>query len=110
MLTLTDEDALHISSELRSRRSTARKRNLKASKPGKVYPKITNTNTSETDADTQRAALQQTLQVLELLPYNSAYAKHRRATVQKALDLLKALRNADQDLELEELLQHLDIK
>lgn len=92
MLTLTDEDALHISSELRSRRSTARKRNLKPSKPLKAYPRITNADTTGTDAETQRTALQQTLQVLELLPSNSAYAKHRRATVQKALDLLKAER------------------
>lgn len=92
MLPLTDEDALHISSELRSRRSAARKRNLKTSKPLKAYPKITHSCTTGTDAEVQRTALQQTLQVLELLPSNSAYAKHRRATVQKALDLLDAER------------------
>ena len=92
MLPLTDEDALHISSELRSRRSAARKRNLKATKPLKAYPKITNCGTTDTDAKAQRTALQQTLQVLELLPSNSTYAKHRRATVQKALDLLDAER------------------
>ena len=92
MLPLTDEDALRISSELRCRRSTARKRNLKASKTLKAYPKITTDCTTSTDAEVQRTALQQTLQVLELLPSNSAYAKHRRATVQKALDLLNAER------------------
>ena len=91
-MTLTDEDALHISNELRSRRSTTRKRNLKVSKPLRAYPKITNADTTSTDAQVQRTALQQTLQVLELLPPNSAYAKHRRATVQKALDLLNAER------------------
>lgn len=95
MLPLTDEDALHISSELRSRRSTARKRNLKPSKPLKIYPNVSNYCTASTDAEVQRTALQQTLQVLELLPSNSAYAKHRRATVQKALDLLNAERYQD---------------
>lgn len=92
MLPLTDEDALHISSELRSRRSTARKRNLKPSKPLKAYPNVSSYCTASTDAEVKRTALQQTLQVLELLPSNSAYAKHRRATVQKALDLLNAER------------------
>ena len=93
MLPLSDEDALHISTELRSRRSAARKRNLKASKPLKAYPKITNCGTTvNTDVKARRTALQQTLQVLELLPSNSTYAKHRKATVQTALDLLDAER------------------
>ena len=95
MLPLTDEDALHISSELRTRRSAARKRNLKPSKPLKAYPNVSKYCTASTDAEVQRTALQQTLQVLDLLPPNSAYAKHRRATVQKALDLLNAERYKD---------------
>ena len=100
MVPFTDEDALHISSELRNRRSAARKRNLKASKPLKSYPKITNCDTSTyTDAKAQRTALQQTLQAFDLLPSNSAYAKHRRATVQKALDLLDAERYQDGPLQ-----------
>ena len=92
MSTLTDQDALHIATELRSRRSTARKRNLKASKPLKAYPKPINADTTSQDSEVKRIALQQTLQVLDLLPANSTYAKHRRATVQKALDLLDAER------------------
>ena len=92
MSALTDQDALHIASELRSRRSTARKRNLKASKPLKVHPKPINADTTSQDAEVKRTALQQTLQVLDLLPANSTYAKHRRAIVQKALDLLDAER------------------
>jgi hypothetical protein len=89
---LTDKDAQHIASELRSRRSAAGKRNLKASKPLKVLPRTTTADTTSEDTDVKRAALKQTLQVLELLPANSAYAKHRRAIIQKALDLLDAER------------------
>jgi hypothetical protein len=132
---LTDKDAQHIASELRSRRSAAGKRNLKASKPLKVLPRTTTADTTSEDTDVKRAALKQTLQVLELLPANSAYAKHRRAIIQKALDLLDAercfwrrlllrsdslwtvskynrlvvFRSATQDSELEELLKRLDI-
>ena len=89
---LTDKDAQHIASELRSRRSGAGKRNLKASKPLQVLPRTTKAETTNEDTDVKRAALKQTLQVLDLLPANSAYAKHRRATIQKALDLLDAER------------------
>ncbi len=89
---LTDKDAQHIASELRARRSAAGKRNLKASKPLKVLPRTTNADTTNEDTDVKRAALKQTLQVLELLPANSAYAKHRRAIIQKGLDLLDAER------------------
>jgi len=89
---LTDQDAQHIASELRSRRSKARKRNLKASTPLKVLPKATNAETTSQDPDVKRTALNQTLQVLDLLPANSTYAKHRRAIVKKALDLLDAER------------------
>lgn len=89
---LSDTDAQHIASELRTRRSAARKRNLKASKPLKVLPKVKDVDTINENADVKRAALNQTLQVLDLLPANSTYAKHRRATVQKALELLDAAR------------------
>ena len=89
---LSDTDAQHIASELRTRRSAARKRNLKASKPLKVLPKVKDVDTTNENADVERAALNQTLQVLDLLPPNSTYAKHRRATVQKALELLDAER------------------
>ena len=89
---LTDKDAQHIASELRSRRSAAGKRNLKASKPLRVLPRTTNSDITNEDTDVKRAALKQTLQVLDLLPANSAYAKHRRAIIQTALDLLDAER------------------
>jgi len=58
----------------------------------KVLPRTTTADTTSEDTDVKRAALKQTLQVLELLPANSAYAKHRRAIIQKALDLLDAER------------------
>lgn len=83
---------------------------MKASKPLKVLPKVKDVYTTNENADVKRAALNQTLQVLDLLPANSTYAKHRRATVQKALELLDAERSAVQDSELEELLTRLDIK
>ena len=89
---LTYNNTKHIASELRTRRSAARKRNLKASKPLKVLPKVQDVDTTNENADVKRAALNQTLQVLDLLPANSTYAKHRRATVQKALELLDAER------------------
>ena len=65
---------------------------MKANKPLKVLPRTTNADTTNQDTDVKRAALKQTLQVLDLLPANSAYAKHRRAIIQKALDLLDAER------------------
>lgn len=65
---------------------------MKASKPLRVLPRTTNSDITNEDTDVKRAALKQTLQVLDLLPANSAYAKHRRAIIQTALDLLDAER------------------
>lgn len=107
---LSDDDALLIASELRSRRRSATKRNVKADKPLKVLPKAASADTHSSNIDTKRAALNQVLEVLDLLPPNSIYAKHRRATVTKALQLLNAERSAEQDTELEKLLERLDIK
>ena len=93
MSTLTDQDAQHIASELRSRRSTTKKRNLRPRQPLKAQLKSITGDITSQDLELKRTALQQALQVLDLLPPNSTYAKHRRATVQKALDLLNAERS-----------------
>ena len=89
---LTDQDALHIAKELRSRRSTANKRNLKAGRPLQTVSTAENLDTTSQEASIKRVALNQTLQFLELLPANSAYARHRRATIKNALELLDAER------------------
>lgn len=93
---LTDSESQHVASELRSRRLSSSKRdrksNLQSSKPLSFSPSKKPDNKVSNSNESRRVALQQTLEVLKLLPANSTYAKHRQAIVRKALEILDAER------------------
>ena len=89
---VTDSEAHHVASQLRSKRNNDRKRSLSSPKPLPLKRIKAQAELSDSDTETRRSALQSSLEVLSLLPSNSTYAKHRRKIIQRALDVLNAER------------------
>lgn len=89
---LSDSEAQHLATKLRVKRNCTQKRSLSSSKPLPFIRSKSPTKPVDTDNETRRSALTASLEVLDLLPANSNYAKHRRKIVQRALDVLNAER------------------
>ncbi len=88
-----EEEALIAASQLQKRRRAAAKRSITKSSPLKDRRKERPSTQAERDSET-RAAILEAQAATDKLPANSAYARHRRACLSKALQLLDMRRRA----------------
>ena len=89
---LSDADARAIRAQLRKKRAGAAKQSLARRAPLRTA----NTSRTAAGAGDRRAELLAALEAAERLPLRSAYARHRRACLEKALQLLDLERCAAQ--------------
>ena len=88
-----EEEALIAASQLQKRKRATAKRAITRNSPLKDRHKERPSTQAERDSET-RAAILDAQAAAEKLPANSAYARHRRACLSKALQLLDMRRRA----------------
>lgn len=87
---LSGADAQAVGTQLRKRRASAAKQSLTRRAPLRT----TSACRTAASAGDRRAELLAALEAAERLPLRSAYARHRRACLEKALQLLDLERSA----------------
>lgn len=108
-----DPSIASVAAELKKRRQRRLKRGRTADVQLKTVrpPLLTSVvHQDVSDPSLRLAAITQHLEQIDKLPWNSAFAKHRRHMLLKALELLDRDNTADSASELTRLLEQLGIK